>query len=58
MVYRPDPDLFALGENLIGILVKGLKAGDPAMTVEKVEVRVDYLPRRQVAAAGPDGVGR
>ena len=58
VVYRPDPDLFAVGENLVGILVKGRKAGDPAMTVEKVEVRVDYLPRRQVAAAGPDGIGR
>ena len=58
VVYRPDPDLFAEGENLVGIVVKGRKAGDPAMTVEKVEVRVDYLPRRQVAAAEPNGVGR
>lgn len=55
IIYRPDPDLFAVGENLIGILAKGRKAGDPAMTVEKVEVRVDYLPRRQVASAGKAG---
>ena len=55
IIYRPDPDLFAVGENLIGILAKGRKADDPAMTVEKVEVRVDYLPRRQVASAGKAG---
>ena len=55
VVFSPDPDLFAVGENLIGILAKGRKADDPAMTVEKVEVRVDYLPRRQVAAAGTSG---
>lgn len=44
VIYRPDPDLFAVGENLVGILAKGRKVGDPAMMVEKVEVRVDYLP--------------
>ena len=55
VVFSPDPDLFAVGENLVGILVKGRKADDAAMTVEKVEVRVDYLPRRQVAAAGTAG---
>ena len=47
----PIPICLRVGENLVGILVKGRKADDPAMTVEKVEVRVDYLPRRQVAAA-------
>ena len=57
IIYRPDPDLFAVGENLIGILAKGRKAGDPAMTVEKLEVRVDYLPRRQPAADGSNRVG-
>ena len=56
IIYRPDPDLFAVGENLIGILAKGRKAGDPAMTVEKLEVRVDYLPRRQAAADGSNRV--
>ena len=58
VVFSSDPDLFAVGENLVGILVKGRKADDAAMTVEKVEVRVDYLPRRQVAAAGTAAVAR
>ncbi len=51
VVYHPDPQLFAIGENLIGILVKGRTVNDLPMTLEKVEVRVDYLPRGQAAPA-------
>ena len=57
VVFRPDHDLFAVGENLISILVNGRKADDSPMTVEKVEVRVDYLPRQQVGGSGVDRVG-
>jgi hypothetical protein len=42
LVFRPDTQLLAVGENLIGILVTGREEKSPPMTVEKVEVRVDY----------------
>ncbi len=42
LVYHPDAKLFAVGKNLIGILVTGRDAKGPPMTVEKVEMHVNY----------------
>ena len=42
LVFQPPAGWFAVGENLIGILVTGRETQSAAMTVEKVEVRVDY----------------
>ncbi|MCH2373221.1 MAG: hypothetical protein MK538_03495 [Planctomycetes bacterium] len=44
VVYRPNVKLFAVGENLVGVLVKGRDLAGAAMSLEKVEARVDYLP--------------
>ena len=43
LVYRCPVKWLAVGENLIGILVTGRDLRSAPMTVEKVEVRVDYL---------------
>ena len=42
VAYNPPAEGFAVGENLIGILVSGRQPDRAPMTVEKVEVRVDY----------------
>ena len=42
LVFRPHPRQFAVGKNLVGIVAKGRDLHDPQMTVEKVEVRVEY----------------
>ena len=47
LVYRPDARLFAVGQNLIGIVVAGRAPGSPPMTVEKVEARVKYCKRNK-----------
>ena len=40
--FTPDPAVFAVGENLVGILVQGRDLQSRAMTVEKLEVHVSY----------------
>lgn len=42
LVFQPAPKQFAVGENLVGILVTGRDPERPQMTVEKVEVHVRY----------------
>lgn len=42
LMFRPDPKLFGVGENLVGILVTGRDPQGPQMTVEKLEVHVKY----------------
>jgi hypothetical protein len=45
LVYRPDPNLFAVGKNLVGIRDRVRDPqGSQQMTVEKVELRVKYRP--------------
>ncbi|MDP7219129.1 MAG: hypothetical protein QF565_06625, partial [Arenicellales bacterium] len=41
--FRPDPNFFAVGENLVGVLVCGRNPRDPPITVEKVELHVEYI---------------
>ncbi len=42
LVFEPAPDLFALGPNLVGILLSSEAPADPPMTVEKLELDVAY----------------
>ena len=41
-VFAPDPLVFSVGENLVGILVQGRDPKSRPMTVEKAEVHVSY----------------
>ena len=41
-IFDTDPKLFAVGINLVGILVTGRDSQGVAMTVEKVEAHVEY----------------
>ena len=41
--FRPDPKIFAVGENLVGVLVRGRDPRDPPLTVEKIELHVEYI---------------
>ena len=43
LVFHPDARVFAIGENLIGIVAAPRSPETAAMTVEKLEVRVKYL---------------
>ena len=42
LAFRPDPRQFAVGENLVGIVVKGRDPSCLQMTVEKLEVQIEY----------------
>ena len=42
LVCYPDPHLFAVGENLIGVLISDRDPEIPPLTIEKMEVRVVY----------------
>ncbi len=42
LVFPCAPDVFAVGENLVGVRVSGRSGEDPQMSLEKVEMRVTY----------------
>ena len=42
LVFKPSPSQFAVGENLVGILVKARAAAAAPMTGQKIEVHLAY----------------